>query len=263
MDFAFYLFEGRKFDEVILLLDQKMSDIKTNKSLMDSMNYILGMTRYYRKELEKSAFHLSKVSASSAFYDKSVFFRALDYAHLGEYSSAQTVLENYTALKPNPDYEELLAVEFAGLALLKRDFEMFGQQAKNFKFEQYYYSNSQNQLLSVRKELGKHRKKYPFVAGLFSAVIPGAGKIYTGQIGEGIAAFLTVGSFAAITAENWSKNGISNWKTITFGTVCSIFYIGNIYGSVASVQVYRNQFNDKQNLTILLNIHLPVRSLFE
>jgi len=263
MDFAFYLFEGRKFDEVILLLDKDLPETKENVPLKDTINYILGMTHYYRKELEKSAFHLSKVSTASAFHDKSVFFSVLDYAHLGEYASAQTVLDNYSTTKSNPDYNELLTVEFAGLALLKRDFDMFDRYARNFTFEQYYFSNSQNQLLNVRKTLENHRKKSAFAAGLFSAIVPGAGKVYTGQIGEGIAAFLTVGSFAAITTENWKKNGLSNWKTITFGTVCSIFYIGNIYGSAASVQVYRNQFNEKQNLTILLNIHLPVRSLFE
>jgi len=263
VDFAFYLFEGRKFDEVILLFNQKMPDLKENASLKDSINYILGMTHYYRKELDKSAYYLSKISKTSVFYDKSVFFTALDYAHLSEYTMAQTVLENYSTTKFSSKYDQLLAVELAGLALLKRDFELFDRHAKKFKFDQYYYSNSQNQLLDVRKTLSNHRPKSPAVAGLLSAVVPGAGKVYAGQIGEGIAAFLTVGSLAAITAENWSKNGLSNWKTITFGTLCSIFYIGNIYGSVASVKVYRNQFNDKQNHIILLSIHLPVRALFE
>ncbi len=263
IDFAFYLLEGRKFDEILLLLNQ--TSLKTDQSGLtaDSINYIFGMAHYYRKELEKSAYHLSKVSDSSAFHDKSVFFSALDYAHLGEYPKAQTILESYATTQPDNHYQELLAVELAGLALLRRDFEMFDRHAKNFGFEQYYYTNSENQLANVREALGGYKRKSPFVAGLLSAVVPGAGKIYTGQIGEGIASFLTVGSFAAMTAENWVKDGLSDWKTITFGAICSIFYIGNIYGSVATVKVYRNQFNDKQNNTILLGIHLPVRALFE
>ena len=263
IDFAFYLFEERKYDETILFFEQNILNFKQNTSAFDSISYILGMTHYYRKELEKSAFHLSNVSKSSAFYDKSIFFSALDYAHLGEYSKAQTILENYSTATPNSNYDELLAVNLAGIGLLKRDFDMFDRHAKNFRFEQYYYANSQSQLINARKELYDFRKKSPFAAGTFSAIVPGAGKIYTGQIGEGVAAFLTVGVLAAITAENWTKNGIADWKTITFGSVFTIFYIGNIVGSAATVKIYRNQFNDRQNNTILLDIHLPVRALFE
>ena len=259
IDFAFYLFEGRKYDELFLLFNKTSSIIQQN----DSVNYILGMSYYYQKDLEKSAYHLNKISNLSAFYDKSIFFSALDYAHLGEYSKAQMILEKYTTTKLQNNYNELLSVQFAGLALLKRDFELFDHHAANFKFEQYYYINSENQLINVRHTLGNFKQKSPFVAGLLSTVVPGAGKIYTGQIGEGVASFLTVGGLAAITAENWVKKGLSNWRTITFGTICSIFYIGNIYGSAISVKVYRNQFHDKQNNTILLGIHLPVRALFE
>lgn len=258
IDFLFYLFEGRKYDEIILLFDQMSENTKQK----DSTRYILGMTYYYRQELDQSAYHLSMVSKSSVFYDPSVFFRALDYAHLGDYSKSQTILENYSSANVKSDYDELLAVEFAGLALLQRDFEMFDHHAKKFKFEQYYYTNSQNQLMNIRKTLDSFNRKSMFMAGAFSAVVPGAGKMYAGKIGEGVATFITMGGLAAVTAENWVKNGFVDWKTITFGTIGTIFYIGNIYGSVASIKVYRNQFNDQQNNTILLGIHLPVRSLF-
>jgi len=258
VEFLFYLFEGRNFDEVILLYDQMSPENKQN----DSVNYVLGMTYYYRQELEKSAYHLSMVSESSAFYDNSVFFKSLCYAHLGEYPKSQAILENYSAATHNDSYDGLLTVKLAGLALLQRDFAAFDSHANNFGSGSFHYASSQNQLIDIRNSLGGFRSKSPFVAGALSAVLPGAGKVYAGQIGEGVAAFLTVGSLAAITAENWVKNGFLNWKTITFGTIGTIFYIGNIYGSVASVKVYRNQFNDNQNTAILLCIHLPVRAMF-
>ena len=259
VDFAFYLLENRKFEEIIQLFHPVLSELEQNTLRSDSINYILGMAHYYRKELEKSAFHLLKVSDNSIFYDNSIFFSALNYAHLGNYLQAQTVLTAST----DEQYEELKAIQLAGIALLKRDFEMFDKYANNFRFEQYFYSNSQSQLLNVRGELEEFSQKTPLMAGTLSAIVPALGKIYTGQLGEGIATFLTVGTFAAITAENWYKNGISNWKTITFGTLFSIFYVGNIFGSVATVKVYINQFNEKQNNTILLSIHLPIRSLFQ
>jgi hypothetical protein len=156
----------------------------------------------------------------------------------------------------------VLNVKLAGISLLERDLKAFDSRAEHFKFDQFHYVNSQNQLMDVRRTLGDFRQKSPFVAGMLSAVVPGAGKVYAGQLGEGVASFLTVGALAAITAENWVKNGLSDWRTITFGTLFSVFYIGNIAGSVVSVKVYRNHFNDKQNHTILLGIHLPVRTVF-
>ena len=263
IDFAFYLLEGRKFDEVVMLLNHKhnQQEIEWKNTQQDSVDYILGMTYYYQKELEKSAYHLSNVSISSPFYTKSTFFSALDYAHLGAYSKSQTIIEKYTEIDSN--YSELVTLELAGLALLNRDFATFDRHAKDFRFDQYYYANSEAQLMNVRKTLGNYKKKSPFMAGFLSTVVPGLGKVYTGHIGEGVASFLTVGSLAAITAENWAKNGIVDWKTITFGTLFSVFYIGNIYGSVATVKVYRMQFNEKQNNIILLGIHIPIRTLFE
>jgi len=259
VEFAYYLFENRKFDEIILLFEEISPELKQCVAALDSINHILGMTYYYRKELEKSALHLSQVSKSSEFYAKSVFFSALNHSHLGNYELAQTILE----AAPNGKYEELQAVKLAGIGLLKRDFEMFAHHSQKFKFEQFYYVNSQNQLLNIRQELNDFSPKSPLIAGSLSMVAPGLGKIYAGQTGDGIATFITVGALAAITAENWIKNGLSNWKTITFGSAFAIFYTGNIIGSVASVKVYRNKFNEKHNNAILLCIHLPVRALFE
>lgn len=259
IDFGFYLLENRKFDDLFLLFKDIRAD---DRSTPDSIHYLLGMAHYHQKELEQSAFHLSKVSLSSTFYEKSVFFGALNRAHLGEYTDAHAILKGYRATTTNDKYMDLLTVELAGLALLERDLETFDDYSKTFKFDDFNYANSQKELMKVREDLGGFRPKSPFLAGLLSAIVPGTGKMYAGQLGEGIASFLTVGSLAAITAENWKKNGLLDWRTLTFGAIFSVFYIGNIAGSVISVKIYRNQFNDSQNNTILLGIHLPIRSVF-
>ena len=259
VSFAFHLFENRQFEDLFVLFEHASLEFRQN----DSINHIVGMAHYYRKELQRAAYHFSKVSRESVFYDKSVFFRSLCYTHLGELATAEAILEDYSATAINDTiFEELVATNLAGIALLNRDFELFDKHARNFRFEQHYFFNSQNQLLNVRHTLENHRRRSPAFAGVLSAIVPGAGQVYAGQLGEGVAAFLTVGSFAAITAENWSRNGLVNWKTILFGTIGTVFYIGNIYGSVATVNFQRNQFNEEQNITILLGIHLPIRAVF-
>ena len=91
----------------------------------------------------------------------------------------------------------------------------------------------------------------------------GLGKVYAGELSEGVAAFLTVGSLAAITAENWAKYGVKDWKTILFGTLGAVFYIGNIYGSYVSGSIHNNDLRNAQDTAILYHIHIPLRSVFQ
>jgi hypothetical protein len=95
-----------------------------------------------------------------------------------------------------------------------------------------------------------------------SALVPGAGKVYAGRVGEGVAAFLTVGSLGAVTAENWSKHGMKDWRTIVSGALCATFYLGNIYGSYMSVSIERDERLAAENTLVLYHLHLPLRSIF-
>ena len=102
------------------------------------------------------------------------------------------------------------------------------------------------------------KPRSPFLAGAMSAVIPGSGKIYAGDLSSGLSTFLIVGALGAMTAEAWSKLGISDWRTITAASLFGIFYIGNIYGSALSVSVIRNAHADAQKAVLLFGIRLPL-----
>jgi TM2 domain-containing membrane protein YozV len=102
------------------------------------------------------------------------------------------------------------------------------------------------------------------VAGVASALVPGLGKIYAGNLGEGVASFLLVGAFAALTADSWAKAGTpNNWRTITYGTIGSLLYISNIFGSIASVKVYYQNFEEINREAVMYSIHIPLRELFD
>jgi tetratricopeptide (TPR) repeat protein len=72
-------------------------------------------------------------------------------------------------------------------------------------------------------------RKSPVVAGLLSAVVPGAGHIYAGHYGDGVTSFFLNGLFiagtvVAVRQENYAVAG-------AVGAVGLPFYIGNIYGA--------------------------------
>lgn len=104
----------------------------------------------------------------------------------------------------------------------------------------------------------KYMNRSPLLAGALSAVIPGAGKIYAGDLHSGVSTFLVVGALGAMTAESWVKLGIKDWRTISLASIFSLFYIGNIYGSYLSVSIIQNTMSDAHKATLLFDIRIPL-----
>ena len=98
-------------------------------------------------------------------------------------------------------------------------------------------------------------KRSPFFAGVLSTVIPGAGRLYTGRIGDALTSLITVGVAGWQTYDGFNRDGLSSVKGWTFGTIGTIFYVGNIYGSVISARVYNRQIEDEFLTT--LSVELP------
>lgn len=88
------------------------------------------------------------------------------------------------------------------------------------------------------------------LAGIMSAVIPGSGKIYAGETGDGIVSFLTTTVFAFIAYDNFKAGHTT--RAWIWTSVAALFYAGNVYGSVAAAQVHNAkitfEFNDGLNV---------------
>jgi hypothetical protein len=66
-----------------------------------------------------------------------------------------------------------------------------------------------------------------------------------------------------VACENLIKDGIKDPKTIIFGSLFGLFYIGNIWGSVISVKLTRDEFNKEINEQIIFNLRVPLRIIYE
>ncbi|MGK9475236.1 hypothetical protein [Melioribacter sp. OK-6-Me] len=73
-------------------------------------------------------------------------------------------------------------------------------------------------------------------AGLLSAFIPGAGKIYTGNLSDGVTSFIVTGLTAYLSVSAFQHN--HKFRGYLFAGIATAFYAGNIYGSVASANIY-------------------------
>ncbi len=90
------------------------------------------------------------------------------------------------------------------------------------------------------------------VAGILSAIIPGSGKIYTEDYGDGITAFLLTGLFTYLAYTNFEND--HQTRGWIFTALGAGFYTGNVYGSVASAQIFNAKvnFNFENGLKLFL-----------
>ena len=254
---------SQDYDFAQYLLD---NDLKTDASTLlasavyhpsDTLTFLKGWTEYQLKHLEPSAAFFDAVPRGSSFYERSFFYSNAISAHLGDYTGPVKRLEEYSG-----PYAELKGVQLAGLALLRDDPEAFRSAAESFRYNDFALEAAERELSSIYRSRYEAKRKSPWLAAAASAVVPGLGKVYAGQIGEGISAFLLTGAMGAISAEHWLKDGPGNWKTIVPMVIGGILYIGNIYGSYMSVSIYNQRINDAQTTAVLYNIHIPLRSVF-
>lgn len=251
-EFVDYLIGNGMAEDAVLYLSQDAFHAS------DTLDYLRGWAGYSARKLEEASEHFSKVPPTSSFYDKSLFFNVISNAHLGRFDRSSLLLDSYKG-----PFKELQSLEKAGIALLRDRPEDYLEASAGFTFSQFSMTESERQLQDIYSRRYESRGKSPFVAAAASAVLPGMGKIYAGELGEGLSSLLVTASMAAITAENWSRNGATNWKTLLFGTLTAAFYIGNIYGSYVSVSIHNNDVRNAQDTAVLYHIHIPLRSSFD
>jgi len=85
------------------------------------------------------------------------------------------------------------------------------------------------------------KRKSRLLASLTSAILPGAGKMYCKQYGNGIFSFIITGTTGLLAFDGFHENGIRSVKGWVFGSLCTVFYAGNIYGSGISSLAYNRQ----------------------
>jgi len=258
--FVSHLINTGQYDEAAFCLHKTINQKNLNQSTLDSINYLSGWAAYNQKKLDTSAFYLLNVSINSQYYYKSHFFAGYDYCYLGDYKKSTAVLDEINEKDSN--YFQLKLLEKMGICLLQKDYKNYNLYSQKLKYPNYSIAKEKNILNEIYNHSQCFNPKSIIFAGFLSTIIPGLGKVYAGKLGEGITAFTTVGILAAITMENYIKAGPYNYKTLLFGSLFTVFYIGNIYGSAISIKVYRNEFYKNNEKSILFNIHIPLRTMF-
>lgn len=141
-------------------------------------------------------------------------------------------------------------------------FEYMSLQAYNSLKERNYIhalnvtneidSESSDRIRIVAEQGVNLKLKNPFLAGTLSAVIPGSGKWYTGRVQDGVYSFVLVGMSTWQAYSGFHDKGIESIKGWIYASLGTVFYLGNIHGSVVSAKLY----NQKQHNTLIQKLEL-------
>lgn len=258
----------RKFSLIFLFIffanvfpqsDSLINEIIAPQNRYHFANYLFSQQDYYRANNEYRQYLQYENN------DTVRFKMGYSLIEMGEYSQAQDYLKALfvsTKLK-----DEAKSLYFKTL-YLEKNYLSFDEKSKLNLFQSSNYQNNINCLKNfmqletsqtifdttkfyylykpnVRDTIKSFylQKFFPdnkseMMAALLSTLIPGLGKIYTGQVGDGITAFI-FNSILGYLAYNNFKND-HNFRGWLFSVLGVYFYAGNIYGSIVSAKIYNS-----------------------
>lgn len=260
----------------------------TNNQNLFSPNNRLQFGNYLYKDKDYlRAADEFKVYLKSESNDTIVFRLANSYFKIGRYTEAA---DNFKGLFFGSQLSEEARLLFYESIFFRNDYKSlrkladekiyssskFAKEIERLKYTSYFLDNStlpdenvvlrnfpdsvQSRLINFYQQKKFLRHKSPTTAAVLSTLIPGAGKIYTGDIGDGITSLIATALTTYLAITNF--NADHQFRGWLFSGLAAFFYAGNIYGSAASAQIYnaRIQFNFNKEVKLFFeqrNYFLP------
>lgn len=205
--------------------------------ISDTILYKIGKCYSIIGDYDEAMFFFTALNSSSPFADFANNEIGKIYFLKKDLSSLDRLLSNKTSRKNN-------------LIKLKVTL-MLESKLTDFNLNDYLDEGDSDyvELSKLYYERKNPDYKSELLAGILSSVIPGSGKIYTENYGDGITAFILTGLFSYLAYDNFKHD--HNFKGYLFSGIAAGFYLGNIYGSVASAQIFnvRVDFDFLKNLS--------------
>lgn len=184
--------------------------------------------------------HRATLAAHPQARDEVLLLGAKSFYRSGRNAEAIETLSWSGIRRDNPLYPEMQTV--LGIAFARRDDWENAREAWTAVSGSSEWSRIAAGLSGETTGAEQAGGRSPFLAGLFSAVLPGAGYAYSGKPGTGIAALLINGllAWAIGDAVRHGQYGIA----ATAGFLGLGWYVGNVAGSAAAAKEYNRACRD-------------------
>jgi len=240
ISFGNYLFCDRDY---IRAIDEFNAVLE--KEWNDSLQFKIA-TSYYRMDMfDKSISEFQKINTDVNLIKLASFESIRSFYMIGDYNILRDKISNYFIVKG----ESQKLSKLYNYSLLMDDSEL----PEKSKYLIHFNSQERDKISDFYSWKSDPPYKSTTKGALMSAVIPGLGKAYAGEVGDGITAFLLTGLFTYLAVDKFQNDHTtSGWF---FASVAAFFYAGNIYGSATAVQNYNAgvKFNFDNEVKLYLN----------
>ncbi len=103
----------------------------------------------------------------------------------------------------------------------------------------------------IRNRYAKIPVQSPLLSGVYSAILPGSGKMYLGYKLQGITALATHLLLALQAVEAYRKDGAASPRFVITAGLFGVFYTGNIWGSVLLAKKKKRDYLKQLDYEIL------------
>lgn len=178
------------------------------------------------------------ISRIYSFYGKSLdtipHLLATEYIKLQLLTDSLSVAEKFLKQNRNLFPEDKLVYQSCNL-LLSGEYTEASLLAKESKATNPAFPSG---ILNLTEKASEIKFKSPYIAGGFSAVIPGTGKFYTKNWVDGFFSMLFVAGNTWQSYRGFKEHGIKSGYGWVFASLSASFYIGNIFGAVKAAKRY-------------------------
>lgn len=251
--FIEHLYREGKLEEAAWVLEEVSFAPRDSGSI----NFLKGKVAFRQKRLASSTDFLLKVdSLNRDEYFSARLLAAFNLLYRSREDSALEVLD--VPFPTEGNLNDLRRLQMGASYLLKRDTAAFNDIAASYSYEGFLMGKAQRELRESLVFYRNMRTPSPALAGIFSTIIPGTGKIYAGKTGEGVANFLFCTIFGLQAWEAYRKEGLKSPYFIVYGGAFSVYYLANIFGSVISAKRVKKKNNATFRNKVFYNIHIPI-----
>lgn len=234
LEFVHYLFRTNQFELASKELERLI--FLEGEEGNDSLKYLL--LKSYRKSLnyEKAIERgLSLYSSPDLIPQKNAVELTENFILIDSLKGAEWFLNNASRVKEAEKYRLKLH-----LAMLQKNWCEADHLFNKAPNEEYVFQYRGLINHSLTREY-----RSPALALGLSIVIPGSGKIYTGDWEDGLFSFAGIGASAWQAYNGFQRDGIESVYGWIFASIGGVLYLSNIYGSFKSAKLFNKRHEDK------------------
>ncbi|MFZ4797152.1 MAG: hypothetical protein ACOYMA_06630 [Bacteroidia bacterium] len=250
---------NQKETNLVLLYLNNCELATQNETILDSIYFYRGKTYFNAKQFKQSVLAFNRINTFSVFYIQSKMYQSIGLLYLD--SSENYINNKLKPIKGDSVFNQIKTITLASVALINNNYVVYDSLILQLKDSLFYYNNLQVSLNKWRKK-ATIKTKNPIIAAGLAAMVPGLGKVYAGKPYDGLSTFLTHVPLGFVVWESYNNAGVNSARFITFTSITSLFYVGNILASYH--YIYKNRKEEKidRKNEILLQCNIMLRNYY-